>query len=110
MDTFVHGTNGNRLLLTSVSITLEFFQNGVEKGVVVSTFRMQIAALSVFFVFFFCFFFKARLANELLVKQFLMARERITPVTKESFPPWDLTRVFKGFIKTPIQSNRGGFS
>lgn len=53
------------------------------------------AALSVFL--------EARVAKESLIKRFLVARDRATPVKKDRFPPWDLMRVLEALSRHPFE-------
>lgn len=79
----------------SVPVVLEFLQAGVDQGISPNTLRVQIAALSVFL--------DQRLALEPLIKRFLLARERVTPVRMNVFPPWNLSLVLEALTKAPFE-------
>lgn len=65
---------------------LEFLQDGVDQGLATKTqLRVQVAALSSFV--------DRRLALNPLNKRFLSARERMSLVQMNQFPPWTLTLV-----------------
>lgn len=48
-------------------------------------------------------FLNVRLAKQPLVKRFLVARDRATPVAKDRFPPWDSSRVLEALSRHPFE-------
>lgn len=67
----------------------------MEKGLSVSTLRVQIAALSLFT--------ERRLAEDPLVKRFLSARSRHAPRVIKHVPPWDLSLVLNALTRAPFE-------
>ncbi|XP_040192735.1 uncharacterized protein LOC120926675 isoform X1 [Rana temporaria] len=77
------------------SVILEFLQDGVDKGLATRTLRVQVAALS--------YFLDRRLSLDPLVKRFLIARDRLSPVHISRVPPWDLSLVLNQLTKAPFE-------
>lgn len=61
----------------------------------VNTPRVQVAALSMFL--------DSRLALNPLIKRFLLARERVSPVKTNRFSPWGLSLVLDALTKGPFE-------
>lgn len=78
-----------------ISAILDFLQDGTEQGLAAKTLRVQVAALSSFL--------DKRLSLDPLIKRFLSARERMSPVLMGKFPPSDLTLVLEALTRAPFE-------
>ncbi|XP_068117916.1 uncharacterized protein [Hyperolius riggenbachi] len=72
---------------TEMATILEFLQEGVEKGLALSTIKVQISALSVYL--------DKKLALDPLIIRFVKSIERNRPVMIKQFPKWDLSLVLQ---------------
>ncbi|XP_040197924.1 uncharacterized protein LOC120930813 [Rana temporaria] len=74
---------------------LEFFQEGVDKGLSVSTLKVQAAAISVFLQF--------SLLENPTVARFFKSISRARPVVVRSCPTWDLSLVLQTLVEFPFE-------
>ncbi|XP_040184541.1 uncharacterized protein LOC120917366 [Rana temporaria] len=74
---------------------LEFFQEGVDKGLSVSTLKVQAAAISVFLQF--------SLLENPMVARFFKSISRTRPVVVRSCPTWDLSLVLQTLVEFPFE-------
>ncbi|XP_077321991.1 uncharacterized protein LOC143955744 [Lithobates pipiens] len=79
----------------SIPTVLEFLQDGVDKGLAISTLKVQITALSVFL--------DQPLAIDPLVSRFFKGLTRIKPVPFKILPKWDLSIVLQGWVKKSLE-------
>ena len=86
--------SSNRVVKNLVSI-LEFLQNEAEKGLSVSTLKVQIAALGVFL--------ERPISSYPLVSRFFKALSRSRPAPVRHFSSWDLSVVFQSLSKEPFE-------
>lgn len=78
-----------------ISSVLEFLQEGADKGLAVSTLKVQVAALGVFL--------EKSISSEPLVIRFFKALTRSRPVVIKSCPAWDLSVVLQALTKEPFE-------
>lgn len=76
---------------------LELLQQGADKGLALSTFKVQTAALSVYL--------ERTLQKDLLVSRFCRALVKYRPSKAQKCPTWDLSVVLRGIIKSPFENN-----
>ncbi|XP_013914424.1 PREDICTED: uncharacterized protein LOC106543051, partial [Thamnophis sirtalis] len=86
----------------SIPQTLDFLQEGLDKGLAVSTQRRQVAALSTIL---------ARSSSRSLsqhpqIKSFLKGAVNISPPAVHRYPSWDLPFVLKALTKAPFEPLR----
>ncbi|XP_073467253.1 uncharacterized protein [Aquarana catesbeiana] len=74
---------------------LEFWQNGADKNLAVSTLKVQVAALGVYL--------ERSLSSETLIMRFFKALSRSRPVPVKHFPNWDLSVVLQALAKEPFE-------
>ncbi|XP_077349244.1 uncharacterized protein LOC143997483 [Lithobates pipiens] len=74
---------------------LEFLQDGADKGLAVSTLKVQVAALTVFL--------EKSVASDPLVIRFFRALKRSRPAPVKVFPRWDLSVVLQSLTKGPFE-------
>lgn len=91
-NSFCHLTK--RKVKNLVSI-LEFLQEGADKGLSVSTLKVQVAALGVFL--------ERPISSEPLVIRFFKALTRSRPAPAKHFPNWDLSVVLQALTKEPFE-------
>ncbi|XP_068094727.1 uncharacterized protein [Hyperolius riggenbachi] len=93
--TYLHWCDENKLDSRQEYTPLEFLQAGLEKGLSISTLKVQTAALSVFL--------QKRLAENEFFIRFFRAMSRIKPVFKSHVPPWDLNLVLQVLMSPPFE-------
>ncbi|XP_068103054.1 uncharacterized protein [Hyperolius riggenbachi] len=74
---------------------LEFLQCGFQKGLSISTLKVQVSALSVYL--------ERRLAEEEYVVRFFKATRRLRPVVQSKIPSWDLNTVLQALCELPFE-------
>ncbi|XP_068103097.1 uncharacterized protein [Hyperolius riggenbachi] len=79
----------------SSTSVLEFLQAGFEKGLSISTLKVQTAAISVFL--------QRRLAQEEFILRFFQAIKRLRPVLVPRTPSWDLNIVLQAMCGPPFE-------
>lgn len=84
----------NRDVKDIVSI-LKFLQKGADKGLAVSTLKVQVAALGVYL--------ERSISSETLVTRFFRALTRSRPAPAKHFPNWDLSVVLQALTKEPFE-------
>lgn len=88
----------NRISGAMIPEVLDFLQAGADLNLAVSSFKVQVSALSSFL--------SRRLIEEPLIKRFLTAiGRRRTPRTSR-FPSWDLSLVLQSFCGVPFEPLR----
>lgn len=78
-----------------IPIVLDFLQDGADKNISPSTLKVQVAALSSVM--------DTRLAEDPLIRRFLIALKRSKPAKLYKTPTWDMGTVLKGFLSPPFE-------
>ncbi|XP_041432126.1 uncharacterized protein LOC121397925 isoform X1 [Xenopus laevis] len=82
-------------LTPSVAVILEFLQEGLQKGLSLSTLKGQVSALSAVL--------GKRWSKEPLIERFFQGVKRIRPPTRPLFPSWDLPLVLRALSAEPFE-------
>ncbi|XP_068104139.1 uncharacterized protein [Hyperolius riggenbachi] len=93
--TFLDWKKRNKVKDNKLPTILEFLQDGIERGLALSTIKVQVAAISVFV--------DKKLALDPLVIRFMKSVERSRPIVKKSCPRWDLSLVLNVLMEEPFE-------
>ncbi|XP_068110229.1 uncharacterized protein [Hyperolius riggenbachi] len=93
--TFLDWKKRNKVKDNKLPTILEFLQDGIERGLALSTIKVQVAAISVFV--------DKKLALDPLVIRFMKSVERLRPIVKKSCPRWDLSLVLNVLMEEPFE-------